>query len=1236
MVKDMKLYRLGIVVLVVLGMLGISACSPEGSWNERLILKADRDSLDTSDSTNSEEMDGDLPQELQLEQEEEQDNTIPDGGTLVLVRSMVDGFEVFAVRLSIEIEHPKAEQLGISITSPSGTVFWIKRPGGIHTEDFATSIDVYAFAGENSEGDWIVRVSDFFEGAEGRVVSWSLDFIGPPQVDGDDVESEMELQQDMEEEGWVAIPDHSEAGVEFWFEVQDQFEVFAVLLHMEFRHTFEGDIEISLRSPSGRDVVVWRSTHQIDTHIPDPIVSTEFAGEPSAGVWTVTVRDTVEGDEGFVRFLGGEVLPAGADVDIEEDIESLEEGSYEEEPSGIEIPDDDPSGVVFEYEFEDSGLVSHASVVIDYYHPRQADVAVYLTSPSGRTVRALPEEITEAGIRYGSDAFDGMDAVGLWKCKVADLRAGEVGFVRNIEFEISLQPQSDGDEEIVADTESDLDAEEDVAMTELDSDEAEADDSNSDVELDDGRLWIPDNDPVGLHLSVRTDRMYAGFICIALDIVHTFPGDLSASLVSPNGDTVELFGFDPSRSYPDMHFETVVTSMVHTEAVGNWSLVVRDLVEGDVGYVESYSVEFGCDVEVEYENELESEEDGEGEQSDGDGVDMDMEGDEILESELEYDEVDSEEMEAELESVDGETESESELEIELDEIEGETFDFEDLGEELESELELEAEEIEPEVEEEYVGNGTCAEPYLLEVPSRTDFEFSADAQSVLTPPASCAGWTLDGEESVIAFDITELKPYIFSVTSEGDYGIYILKDCMQDWTCMVGADKAGAGEPETIRWIPENTGRYYLVVDSVAGSGHYPFSVLVTSCLKETFASGDTPKEIPDMSTTTSSIMVPFGFDISKLSVGFDITADYSRDIEVRLQAPWGEEYLLRRRTSSTSLNQEVKMWKLHGNNAAGIWTLVVKDAASPGEGVLNGWYLRFYCEPEVDGCDMDADPAPCTDDDAHNMNNVPCRAVEVELPATVSGNVCRERLIRETYEDWYSFWAYAGDRITLSLEFEEDANLDLYVYRDPSNIYDPDYTAAGTDNPEQISFTSYGEAYYWVRVRNFVRNSDRAYTLVMDVEHPQVDGDSDEEEPPDLSVEGCDPEAEPGVCIPDQFDNQNNVPCRAAFVQLPFSMQDGHVCKQDYSNYTQDWFAFWLDAGQTVTATVSFDPSYDIDIYLYDDPSSEYGYLESEAGVSSPEVLTYTVEESRIYWLRVKPFSSVDIPYDIEIDVSY
>ncbi|HEY9144890.1 MAG TPA: proprotein convertase P-domain-containing protein [Arenimonas sp.] len=106
-----------------------------------------------------------------------------------------------------------------------------------------------------------------------------------------------------------------------------------------------------------------------------------------------------------------------------------------------------------------------------------------------------------------------------------------------------------------------------------------------------GNYTISDNSTVESPISVSGRSGNApNNASVAVDIRHTWKGDLSVDLVAPDGSTYNLHNRSGGSANNVIGTYTVNLS---SEALnGTWKLRVNDNARGDTGYINSWSVTF--------------------------------------------------------------------------------------------------------------------------------------------------------------------------------------------------------------------------------------------------------------------------------------------------------------------------------------------------------------------------------------------------------------------------------------------------------------------------------------------------------------------------------------------------------------------------------------------------------------------------------------------------------------------
>ncbi|MFT5102089.1 MAG: subtilisin-like proprotein convertase family protein [Planctomycetaceae bacterium] len=107
---------------------------------------------------------------------------IPDISTVGAVSTITDsnGLVIEAIKLRVVASHPWSGDLGVELTSPSGTrsVLFTIRNGFGRSDDLDFELLSNAFYGENSAGVWTIKVVDGEASDTGTLTSWLLQIYG--------------------------------------------------------------------------------------------------------------------------------------------------------------------------------------------------------------------------------------------------------------------------------------------------------------------------------------------------------------------------------------------------------------------------------------------------------------------------------------------------------------------------------------------------------------------------------------------------------------------------------------------------------------------------------------------------------------------------------------------------------------------------------------------------------------------------------------------------------------------------------------------------------------------------------------------------------------------------------------------------------------------------------------------------------------------------------------------------
>ena len=177
-----------------------------------------------------------------------------------------------------------------------------------------------------------------------------------------------------------SIPDNNNRGIKEKILCDENFALSSIKVAVEIIHTYIGDLEVSLVSPSGTSIVLHSRSGASQNDLVETFDTNStpglhaFTGEAVNGDWTLLVRDLAAVDRGRLKSWSLEL--AGSDQP------SIE---LEESP-GVTIPDNTLGGIERTLSVPDTGQLDTIEIKLDITHTFIGDLMIRLISPSGTSV----------------------------------------------------------------------------------------------------------------------------------------------------------------------------------------------------------------------------------------------------------------------------------------------------------------------------------------------------------------------------------------------------------------------------------------------------------------------------------------------------------------------------------------------------------------------------------------------------------------------------------------------------------------------------------------------------------------------------------------------------------------------------------------------------------------------------------------------------------------------------------
>jgi extracellular elastinolytic metalloproteinase len=227
----------------------------------------------------------------------------------------------------------------------------------------------------------------------------------------------------------LAIPDNQPDGITSVLPVLQTGQLIRITVAVDIAHTYIGDLQISLITPTGKTVVLHSRTGASADNLVQSYRSEDIpelaalAGESIQGNWTLKVADLAGQDTGTLRHWNLAIAYQS----------TTQTASGEAKPE-LAIPDNDPTGISSTIAIAQSGNAQEITLNLDITHTYIGDLRVKLLAPSGQEIM-LHERLgggQDNLIRsYDSTAhlapLLNQPIQGNWVLQVADLAGRDVG-----------------------------------------------------------------------------------------------------------------------------------------------------------------------------------------------------------------------------------------------------------------------------------------------------------------------------------------------------------------------------------------------------------------------------------------------------------------------------------------------------------------------------------------------------------------------------------------------------------------------------------------------------------------------------------------------------------------------------------------------------------------------------------------------------------------------------------------
>lgn len=233
---------------------------------------------------------------------------IPDNRSTGVVSEILVAYDGTGrdIVVDVNIQHTYIGDLRVQLELPEGRRLTLHDQSGGSADNLETSYALPELDGIPLNGRWQLWVGDFAYRDTGTLVEWRLRAnpadAGPQQPQEPQQNQSLVLEV-VASDTPISIPDNDADGIRSQLQIADQGVVTDLAVTVDIEHTYIGDLQVELISPSGTVLTLHdrtgRSTDDIDETYSVPTA----AGEPISGTWTLQVNDTASYDVGrLVQF----------------------------------------------------------------------------------------------------------------------------------------------------------------------------------------------------------------------------------------------------------------------------------------------------------------------------------------------------------------------------------------------------------------------------------------------------------------------------------------------------------------------------------------------------------------------------------------------------------------------------------------------------------------------------------------------------------------------------------------------------------------------------------------------------------------------------------------------------------------------------------------------------------------------------------------------------------------------
>jgi M6 family metalloprotease-like protein len=229
---------------------------------------------------------------------------IPDNNSVGITDTITVAQAVIiaGIKVRVDISHTFRGDLRVILTAPGGTLIELHPKGrGANADDLTVTFDeamipaLATLRGRSAQGAWVLTVQDLAAADIGKLKSWGLEISPAPAV---------ATPVDLREQPGTPIPDFPNPGIERSLSTATNLTVGSVEVSVDITHSWIGDLDLRLVSPSGTEVLLQAGQGGDEDNLVRTFTSSTspglatLRGQGTAGTWRLRIKDAASQDVG--------------------------------------------------------------------------------------------------------------------------------------------------------------------------------------------------------------------------------------------------------------------------------------------------------------------------------------------------------------------------------------------------------------------------------------------------------------------------------------------------------------------------------------------------------------------------------------------------------------------------------------------------------------------------------------------------------------------------------------------------------------------------------------------------------------------------------------------------------------------------------------------------------------------------------------------------------------------------